>query len=650
MAEINYGNPCNNCPDGYTWDPQLEECVLVETVPALYSGTLLSVDKAVVNAGYSIGGVRLYAPIGASQIPITRIGTNNTTFTLVDNLLNPIPIHSTVRNSLWGTMTPGCDPTGSPTFGGRLNTVGVWAPGIPDGQELCFEFCVTIEEGENTQKCIGIAGDNSVKFSINGVLFVDITAANNAQTRPFNYWHVFPIDLPPGQHIITLCGTNISSDASFGAEIYDITYNGFITTLLDPDNATVPTCGNVPGDIEPYLLFSTLDMVGKNVPDPNNPGEWSCPDDPTDPYELNSCDGTPDCVRTLTAVPEECCYRVKDCESEDEFIIKINAECTSQIQVLTVGSVWTFELTDLACELPPLIDGKCYEVIGFENPCSETENICYYCPVQERLTCDDCNPCYKCTNCNDETEIIYFKWGAPPTAPLNTDLIHTFEYAPEKCWSCEEIQSGCVPPGVVEQYTYEVCSNLPFEIDTILSDLVLNTGTYTYEFYIDSAHTTSWTGNTVSWMPPYPVDYEGPIETLYVLIYQEGCNTPAEVVLNLVWTNPLECAENCTNPRVGDSIAQICVCQGNTIDLTQYNTLLASPTHPYFSLFVYEWYTDQTLSSLVPDPTNVTVYAVPITYYLKVSYEACQNLWFSDGSLQVVQIPDTNENCLEVCI
>jgi hypothetical protein len=66
----NHLNECNNCPDGYTYDPNTQQCVLVETINASYTGSLVTVGSGDKSRAYSYNGARLYEPISSSQIPI----------------------------------------------------------------------------------------------------------------------------------------------------------------------------------------------------------------------------------------------------------------------------------------------------------------------------------------------------------------------------------------------------------------------------------------------------------------------------------------------------------------------------------------------------------------------------------------------------
>ena len=60
MANI---NECNNCPEGFTWDPDLGSCVKEETALPSYSGSLVTIGQGSTSGAYGWGGLRLYEDI-----------------------------------------------------------------------------------------------------------------------------------------------------------------------------------------------------------------------------------------------------------------------------------------------------------------------------------------------------------------------------------------------------------------------------------------------------------------------------------------------------------------------------------------------------------------------------------------------------------
>ena len=308
------------CPEGFTYNPITDECERTLETVAEYSGGLLEVEAGDKNEGYGQFGVRLYPDITLMPWPLLGDGPSYTSWIIEDGAGSAVIPTDIVQNELWGSNVAGCD-TGS--TGGRLNNVGIWATGYGTNEELSFEFCIDIPGQKEKQYLIGIAGDNKVKIYIDGVLAVFLDAASGvspAITQPFNFWHVFPVSLTPGNHVIKLSGINLPSgsggttDAAFGAEIYDITLADFQANLLTP--AIFPNCGNTEADLEPYIIFSTRDTIGQLVANPDEPGVWSCPDGSA----VDFCQGAPICTITET-IPAACdCYYVIPCDGTEPFV------------------------------------------------------------------------------------------------------------------------------------------------------------------------------------------------------------------------------------------------------------------------------------------------------------------------------------------
>ena len=357
-----------SCPEGYELID--DECVLLATVEANYTGGLLTVGSGNHNADYNKFGLRLYDDISSATYPILGAGTSNANYTVKDDngAGSVITQLANVKSNLWGS--DGACATG--TTGGRLNISGLWAAGYPDNQELCFDFCV--EPEVTKQYLIGIAGDNEVRLYIDGVLTVNLTSdAMGSVSVPFTRWHVFPITLSADKHTITLCGLNKGQDAAFGAEIYDIDLATFQSTLLTP-GITPPNCGNIAADITPYVIFSTVNMIGLQVPNPNDPGVWECPEG----YTLDECQGVPLCsieTRFTLICP---CYLLIPCDGVTAPFISSTSGLSDYLnEFVTIeapdfdGCVYVVELDDNNCEdaIDVIIDG--------DIPCV-CDTVCYY--------------------------------------------------------------------------------------------------------------------------------------------------------------------------------------------------------------------------------------------------------------------------------
>jgi hypothetical protein len=270
-----------SCPAGYTATTNNEQCQKITITGASAYGIIYTGVSANTTSSYNYFGARFYEKIDLTKTPINMSGNscgvggdqplfyNNgsgTTFNL----------QATKLNTIWG------DGTYSST-NGRLNKIGIWAnsgvaatlpitPGACPKQFIGFSHCLDIPSGGTYS--IGIAGNNYVRFKINGqqVVNIDKWYAN------FYWWHVFPIDLKSGLNIIELTGADemdgaTKGDASFGAEIYSAS-----TSVLSAVTSNA--------ELQQYIVFSTKDKF--NTPfDVGESSGYYCPSG----YVLSTCNG-----------------------------------------------------------------------------------------------------------------------------------------------------------------------------------------------------------------------------------------------------------------------------------------------------------------------------------------------------------------------
>jgi hypothetical protein len=488
-------NPIDcECPDGYTLIDG--NCVIDTTIQADYSGTLVTLNAAINSAAYNKFGLRLYPDITANVKPLLGDGA---TYVVKDNNgagVTITPLISSLQSTVWGCTTPtACSTfTGSfpyPNYGGRLNIAGLWntaydGVGGLDGPELAFEYCIEITETK--QYLVGISGDNKVKLYIDGILNVFLDTPSSIQNTPFNFWHVFPITLTAGIHVIKLSGINISSDGAFAGEIYDITLSQFQATLTNPAIGT-GNCGNTVSDLTPYIIFSTEDMIGLQVPDPNRPGVWSCPDGSI----LDECNGVPMCSITDSFLLECPCYLLVPCNGEapnfisstlglaayvNQFVNITNGDYTGCVYVIQLDPEESCEAgidvlinsPDLTCDCQPI----CYYIEGAEgisyvqyidpsdnllqisstasapwvSICSKIYPIVSNTTSNYTITslgpCIDnecAQKCYKLTDCNDVTNVLYSNtYNLLPYA-ISGGSIKIAGYA--ECWTVEISEDPC---------------------------------------------------------------------------------------------------------------------------------------------------------------------------------------------------------------
>jgi hypothetical protein len=182
---------------------------------------------------------------------------------------------------------------------GPLNRTGVWSVTPADGQILGYSVCVTAPTAGTYY--IGTAGDNYPTINVDGVnvLTMDPTAMAtylNAHGYgglgtevAFRFWHIYPVVLSAGNHVIEIIGTNISSVASIGAEVYNAT------------SAELQLASTYAG-LGAKLLFSSKDYIGQPIQIGSGGLGYTCPGG----YSLVLCDGSPFCRQTLTTATISC--------------------------------------------------------------------------------------------------------------------------------------------------------------------------------------------------------------------------------------------------------------------------------------------------------------------------------------------------------
>jgi hypothetical protein len=194
--------------------------------------------KAVCPAGYILSADKSYCYAYAHTTPTegTPLTVNHRTNTAYSNY--GAKIYKVNGYNNYGVALSGYTPTIVPTrplWGnglalsseGRLNTVGVWA--VNNCIQNTFQpiseyigFASTINVPQTKQYYIGIAGDNQIRFKVNG--FTVVEQPNISDDENFKFWHIYPVILQEGANFIELsCKDDGSVSASFGAEIYDNT-------------------------------------------------------------------------------------------------------------------------------------------------------------------------------------------------------------------------------------------------------------------------------------------------------------------------------------------------------------------------------------------------------------------------------------------
>lgn len=241
--------PGCNCPTGYTLNTTTNQCVKTTTIPLVPSGTLRKACK-VNGDSYTNFGILLYSSFnqnGSGTFAQYHINdnywSNNNPINNSKGVLN--------RTALWA-----CNPNGS-------------QPTLYDPLSEYIGFIFPVDLPSTKTYYIGIAGDNAVRIRLDCKTIVDMDPNAIAAQTPggttadtFKYWHIYPIKIPAGHHVIELTGVNYELIAGFGAEIYDNTAQ----EIINSKNGTGLN-----------IIFSTKDKVGQ-VLQVSKTFTGSCPD------------------------------------------------------------------------------------------------------------------------------------------------------------------------------------------------------------------------------------------------------------------------------------------------------------------------------------------------------------------------------------
>lgn len=351
---------CNcGCPSDYTL-LKTGDCQKITSISATSYGTIYTAYTGSVLSGYGVNGTKFYKSNLTGNLPYSLSGTN----VVLDISGNTIAEDYIITSGIvWSSA-------GSSDYG-RLNRSSVWTtygapdPNLPIGQWIGFSKCIDIQT--TGIYSVGIAGDNRIRFSLNGQLFYD---ADLTSPYTFDTWRVFELTLSAGTNIIELEGKNDGAIAGFGAEIYasDIANLQKITSV---------------SELEKLLTFSTrnyrYDVVsGTSQPTVFNLGEssgFSCPSG----YFLNTCITPFSCsTTTITGctIPTGEYYIVSTATT-----IPLNFSFTGDLTTLTATSgTFNFEIYKYnnifsGFTLPSLYKSTSISYSAISGTSSYTENV-----------------------------------------------------------------------------------------------------------------------------------------------------------------------------------------------------------------------------------------------------------------------------------
>lgn len=254
------------CPAGYELTDDASVCYKVEEINATPpSGAVDTLDEA--NFGsYSICGSYIYE-VGwningtgaATQIPLT--------------------------NAFWRNGSGTCVFDGN-FIDGPLNRTGVWALPAQSNQDIGFSVCVDLPATKTYY--IGIGCDNYAIIKVDGQTILqqnDIALAaqyGGDIAAPFKVWHIYPVTLTAGPHVIEMIGHNVDPPAGMGCEIYDATP----AELIAADGYE---------DLGAQLIFSSKDYIGEPVQLGTQNAGYTCPEG----YALAACADPIKCRKIL---------------------------------------------------------------------------------------------------------------------------------------------------------------------------------------------------------------------------------------------------------------------------------------------------------------------------------------------------------------
>lgn len=273
--------PCSDCPSGFEVSQDGTYCYK-DTTP-IFTPPLYQVCEGDQIGQYTSCGSYIYTSYNTTMTSFERYPINKT---------NPFWIGFPSHQTTYCGYTPETSSSGyninkhlisnpdstasllrDPAYRGPLNRCGIWVCGSSTPLNRWIGFSRTIQVPTTKTYFIGIAADNQFRFKIDGNIVLQ-NFTNNQEN--FKLWHIFPIVLTQGDHIIEMEGLNSGSYAAFGAEIYN-------NTALEIGAATDYSQLN--------LIFSTHDLVGQYF----ETGVYTCPPG----YALNTADTPYTCRTTI---------------------------------------------------------------------------------------------------------------------------------------------------------------------------------------------------------------------------------------------------------------------------------------------------------------------------------------------------------------
>lgn len=312
------GSTSCSCPDGYTATTALDSCQMFIYTAITVNGTgPTMVSAGDKNDAHGANGTYWWPSIDSATLPLVRNisdgsgtlrqgNTSGPTFTSIAN----------VSSDFWGRFVS------TVTDYGRLNAVGVKNSG--DLQDwVGFSECIDIETSGTYY--IGVGANNACRFRLNGELILNLSGLTDSNN--FKVWHMLPVTLTSGKHIIEMEGRNDApapNASSFGAEIYS-------ETLQNLTGAT--TTGDT------GLIFSSFNRIGTAF-DLGELSGNSCPSS----YSLDACGDKSQCVK-IESTNIECLFTGGCSTNEVICDLDFSGLTVSDSNVHLLTGQTTFDLT-----------------------------------------------------------------------------------------------------------------------------------------------------------------------------------------------------------------------------------------------------------------------------------------------------------------
>lgn len=402
------------CPPGYV--SVGNNCVKTTNSPATSNGTLYTAQFAGPYPYWGSSGANFYSDITSLSKPLGGNATN-----ILDANSAVVPVANNIQSPLWGQFMN----IGGP-FYGRQNVCAIWTnlptvpstdyPGLDDyppiKEWIGFSTCITVPT--TGTYCIGMSADNCLRFKIDGQLIVQLgTATTGAYNFNFNYWHVFPITLAAGQHIIEMEGLNQHLIGFFAAEIYQ-------ASIVQLAGLTSQS------QLSAVTIFSTANKFNQQFTNGQASG-YNCDNN----CAVNLCGPTPQCTCYDIIPNEGCCYKLTNCATGQVIITNTNlsASVGSTVNLSGQTGCWQVESSDL-----------CTGAISVSITATYS-------------SCQECLPCWKLTNCLDSN--VTFNTNVNLSAYVG-QVVQIANY-PRECWTVSA-SSNCANPTVVQIVTsYSNC-------------------------------------------------------------------------------------------------------------------------------------------------------------------------------------------------